>query len=127
MGEEIIRAGGVVLIVEMMRQGRSPQEACEAMIAGINAVAKRRGVRPAEVGVLARIRKAKSAPPARSQRNSPTRSAVPAECRCGKGLKFHGEISGFTSRATTASPNMDCQHHGDDGLSDLLTIAPPVM
>ncbi len=53
VGEEIIRAGGVVLIVELMRQGRSPQEACEAMIARINAVAKRRGVRPAEVGVLA--------------------------------------------------------------------------
>jgi N4-(beta-N-acetylglucosaminyl)-L-asparaginase len=53
VGEEVVRAGGVVLIVELMRQGRTPQEACEAMIARINAVAKRRGVRPAEVGVLA--------------------------------------------------------------------------
>lgn len=53
VGEEVVRAGGVVLIVEMMRQGQTPQEACEAMIARINAVAQRRGVRPAEIGVLA--------------------------------------------------------------------------
>jgi N4-(beta-N-acetylglucosaminyl)-L-asparaginase len=53
VGEEVVRAGGVVLVVEMMRQGRTPQEACEAMIARINAVAERRGVCPAEIGVLA--------------------------------------------------------------------------
>jgi len=53
VGEEVVRAGGVVLIVETMRQGHTPQEACEAMIARINSVAKRRGARPAEVGVLA--------------------------------------------------------------------------
>jgi isoaspartyl peptidase/L-asparaginase-like protein (Ntn-hydrolase superfamily) len=53
VGEEVIRAGGVVLIVEMMRQGRTPQEACESMIARINAIAERRGVHPAEIGVLA--------------------------------------------------------------------------
>lgn len=53
VGEEVVRAGGVVLIVELMRQGRTPQEACEAMIARINAIAVRRGLRPAEIGVLA--------------------------------------------------------------------------
>ena len=53
VGEEIIRAGGAILIVEWMRHGRSPQEACEAMIARVNAVAKRRGMRPAQIGVLA--------------------------------------------------------------------------
>ena len=42
-----------MLIVEMMRHGRTPQEACEAMIARVNTVATRRGVRPAEIGVLA--------------------------------------------------------------------------
>ena len=53
VGEEVVRAGGVVLIVELMRQGRSPQEACKAMIARINAISARRGMRPAEIGVLA--------------------------------------------------------------------------
>jgi isoaspartyl peptidase/L-asparaginase-like protein (Ntn-hydrolase superfamily) len=53
VGEEVVRAGGIVLIVEMLRQGRTPQEACEAMISRVNAVAKRRGVRPPEIGVLA--------------------------------------------------------------------------
>ncbi|HEX3999349.1 MAG TPA: isoaspartyl peptidase/L-asparaginase [Pirellulales bacterium] len=53
VGEEVIRAGGVVSIVELLRQGRTPQEACEAMIARVNRIAARRGVRPAEIGVLA--------------------------------------------------------------------------
>ena len=82
VGEEIIRAGGVALIVELMRQGRTPQEACEAMIARINDVAKRRGVRPAEVGVLALNPQGEIGAACTEPRNSPTRSAVPAECRC---------------------------------------------
>lgn len=53
VGEEIIRAGGAILMVEMLRQGRTPQEACESMIARANSIAKRRGVRPAQIGVLA--------------------------------------------------------------------------
>src|SRR5947209_4838971 len=53
VGEEIIRIGGSLSIVEAMRAGRSPQEACEAAIRKVNAVAARRGVHPAEVAFLA--------------------------------------------------------------------------
>jgi isoaspartyl peptidase/L-asparaginase-like protein (Ntn-hydrolase superfamily) len=53
VGEEIIRIGGSLSIVEAMRAGRSPQEACEAAIRKVNAVAVRRGVHPAEVAFLA--------------------------------------------------------------------------
>src|SRR5205807_1759578 len=52
-GEEIIRIGGSLSIVEAMRAGRSPQEACEAAIRKVNAIAVRRGVHPAEVAFLA--------------------------------------------------------------------------
>lgn len=52
-GEEIIRIGGSLTIVEAMRAGRSPQEACEAAIRKVNAIAVRRGVHPAEVAFLA--------------------------------------------------------------------------
>jgi N4-(beta-N-acetylglucosaminyl)-L-asparaginase len=53
VGEEVIRIGGSLLIVEAMRGGRSPQEACEAAIRKVNAVAVRRGVHPASVSFLA--------------------------------------------------------------------------
>jgi N4-(beta-N-acetylglucosaminyl)-L-asparaginase len=53
VGEEIIRVGGSLLIVEAMRAGRSPQEACETVVRRINAVAVRRGVHPARVAFLA--------------------------------------------------------------------------
>ena len=53
VGEEIIRIGGSLTIVEAMRAGRSPQEACELAIKKINAVAVRRGVHPARVAFLA--------------------------------------------------------------------------
>jgi isoaspartyl peptidase/L-asparaginase-like protein (Ntn-hydrolase superfamily) len=53
VGEEIIRAGGTLLIVEALRAGRSPQEACEAACRRVNANAVRRGVHPAEVAFLA--------------------------------------------------------------------------
>jgi isoaspartyl peptidase/L-asparaginase-like protein (Ntn-hydrolase superfamily) len=53
VGEEIIRAGGSVLIVEAMRAGRSAQEACEQAIRRVNALAVRRGVHPARVAFLA--------------------------------------------------------------------------
>ena len=53
MGEEIIRIGGSFLIVEAMRAGRSPQEACEAAVRKINEVAVRRGVHPAAVAFIA--------------------------------------------------------------------------
>jgi isoaspartyl peptidase/L-asparaginase-like protein (Ntn-hydrolase superfamily) len=53
VGEEIIRIGGSFSIVEAMRTGRSPQDACEAAIRKVNAVAARRGVHPAEVAFIA--------------------------------------------------------------------------
>ena len=53
VGEEIIRIGGSLSIVEAMRVGRSPQEACEAAIRKVNALAARRGVHPAEVAFIA--------------------------------------------------------------------------
>jgi isoaspartyl peptidase/L-asparaginase-like protein (Ntn-hydrolase superfamily) len=53
VGEEIIRVGGSLLIVEAMRAGKSPQEACELAVRKVNAVAVRRGVHPAQVAFLA--------------------------------------------------------------------------
>lgn len=53
VGEEVIRIGGSLLIVEAMRGGRSPQEACEAAIRKVNSLAVRRGVHPAAVSFLA--------------------------------------------------------------------------
>ena len=53
VGEEIIRIGGSFFIVEQMRAGRSPQEACEAAVRRVNALAARRGVHPAQVAFLA--------------------------------------------------------------------------
>ncbi len=53
VGEEIIRIGGSLTIVEAMRAGRTPQEACELAIRKVNAVAARRGVHPARVAFLA--------------------------------------------------------------------------
>src|SRR6266545_1901743 len=53
VGEEIIRIGGSLTVVEAMRAGRSPQEACEAAVRKINEVAVRRGVHPAQVAFIA--------------------------------------------------------------------------
>jgi N4-(beta-N-acetylglucosaminyl)-L-asparaginase len=53
VGEEVIRIGGSLLIVEAMRSGKTPQEACEAAVRKVNAVAVRRGVHPARVAFLA--------------------------------------------------------------------------
>jgi isoaspartyl peptidase/L-asparaginase-like protein (Ntn-hydrolase superfamily) len=53
VGEEIIRVGGSLIIVEAMRAGKSPQEACEAAVRRVNALAVRRGVHPARVAFLA--------------------------------------------------------------------------
>lgn len=53
VGEEIIRIGGSFFVVEQMRAGRSPQEACEIAVRKINTVAVRRGVHPARVAFLA--------------------------------------------------------------------------
>jgi N4-(beta-N-acetylglucosaminyl)-L-asparaginase len=53
VGEEIIRAGGSLLIVEAMRAGKPPQEACELAARRVNTTAVRRGVHPARVAFLA--------------------------------------------------------------------------
>lgn len=53
VGEEIIRIGGSLFIVEQMRSGKSPQEACELACKRANAAAVRRGVHPAQVAFLA--------------------------------------------------------------------------
>ena len=53
VGEEIIRIGGSLFIVEQMRGGKSPQEACELACKRANAAAGRRGVHPASVAFLA--------------------------------------------------------------------------
>src|SRR6516162_4907137 len=46
VGEEIIRIVGASFVVEQMRAGRSPQEACELACKRANAAAVRRGVHP---------------------------------------------------------------------------------
>lgn len=53
VGEEIIRITGSSFIVEQMRAGKSPQEACELACKRVNATAARRGVHPAAVAFLA--------------------------------------------------------------------------
>jgi isoaspartyl peptidase/L-asparaginase-like protein (Ntn-hydrolase superfamily) len=53
VGEEVIRIGGSLLMVEAMRTGRSPQEACDMAVRRVNQSAVRRGVHPAKVAFLA--------------------------------------------------------------------------
>jgi N4-(beta-N-acetylglucosaminyl)-L-asparaginase len=53
VGEEIIRISGSFLITELMRAGRSPQEACEAAVRRLNELAVRRHTHPARVAFLA--------------------------------------------------------------------------
>jgi isoaspartyl peptidase/L-asparaginase-like protein (Ntn-hydrolase superfamily) len=53
VGEEIIRIGGSLLIVEALRAGKTPQEACELAVRRVNAAALRRGVHPAQAAFLA--------------------------------------------------------------------------
>ena len=53
VGEEIIRINGSAFVVEQMRGGKSPQEACELACKRVNATAARRGVHPAAVAFLA--------------------------------------------------------------------------
>jgi N4-(beta-N-acetylglucosaminyl)-L-asparaginase len=53
VGEEIIRIAGSHYIVEQMRAGKSPQEACELACKRVHASAARRGVHTARVAFLA--------------------------------------------------------------------------
>tara|TARA_Y100001972_G_scaffold117361_1_gene156281 strand:- start:76 stop:1047 length:972 start_codon:yes stop_codon:yes gene_type:complete len=49
-GEEVIRTAGSAMVVEMMRNGKSPQEACEAIVKRIN---ERRKGKQIQIGFLA--------------------------------------------------------------------------
>jgi len=51
LGEEVIRICGAFLIVELMRQGRTPQEACEEAVK--RAVAKSKNLENTQIGFLA--------------------------------------------------------------------------
>ena len=51
LGEEVIRICGAFLIVELMRQGRTPQEACEEAVK--RAVAKSKDLANTQIGFLA--------------------------------------------------------------------------
>ncbi len=53
VGEEVIRIGGSLFIVEAMRAGKTAQQACEMAVARLNQFAVRRGVHPARVAFLA--------------------------------------------------------------------------
>jgi isoaspartyl peptidase/L-asparaginase-like protein (Ntn-hydrolase superfamily) len=53
VGEEVIRISGSFFVVEQMRAGRSPQEACEAAVRRVNETAVRRHTHPARVAFLA--------------------------------------------------------------------------
>ena len=53
VGEEIIRISGSFYVVEQMRSGKTPQEACELAVKRVNATAVRRGVHPVGVAFLA--------------------------------------------------------------------------
>ncbi len=51
MGEEVVRTVGSFLIVELMRQGKSPQEACEEGVRRI--IAKKDNYRDVQIGFIA--------------------------------------------------------------------------
>src|SRR5690606_38010653 len=51
LGESIIRICGSFLIVELMRQGRSPQEACEEAVRRL--IAKNKNIEDIQAGFLA--------------------------------------------------------------------------
>jgi N4-(beta-N-acetylglucosaminyl)-L-asparaginase len=53
VGEEVIRICGSFTVVEAMRAGKTPQQACEMACQRVIAVAHRRGVHPARVAFLA--------------------------------------------------------------------------
>lgn len=53
VGEEILRISASSLMVEAMRAGKTPQEACELAGRRVLELAKRRGVAPAQVAFLA--------------------------------------------------------------------------
>jgi N4-(beta-N-acetylglucosaminyl)-L-asparaginase len=50
-GEEVIRAAGSHMVVEMMRQGKTPEQACKAVVERIIASQKKRGKNPLEIQI----------------------------------------------------------------------------
>jgi N4-(beta-N-acetylglucosaminyl)-L-asparaginase len=54
-GEEVIRIAGCHLVVELMRQGKSPQQACEEAVMRIVKLTQKRGkeLRDIQVGFIA--------------------------------------------------------------------------
>ena len=54
-GEEVIRTCGSHLVVELMRQGKSPQQACEEAVKRIykNFVNQNRNVKDTQIGFIA--------------------------------------------------------------------------
>ena len=53
VGEEVIRISGSTYVVELMRSGKTPQQACELACQRVNKTAIRRGVHPASLAFLA--------------------------------------------------------------------------
>ncbi len=51
LGEEVIRTAGSAMVVEMMRQGKTPQEACEAIVHRI--IRKGKDMEDIQVGFMA--------------------------------------------------------------------------
>ncbi len=52
-GEEIIRGGGSLVVMEALRAGQSPQTACELAVRRVNVLARRRNQAPAHVAFIA--------------------------------------------------------------------------
>jgi N4-(beta-N-acetylglucosaminyl)-L-asparaginase len=69
VGEEIIRIAGSFFVVEAMRAGRSPQEACDLAVRKVNDLAVRRGVHPAHVAFIALDVKGRTGAAATAQTN----------------------------------------------------------
>lgn len=53
IGEEILRIGGSSFLIEQLRAGKTPQQACELACRRVHAVAARRGVHPATAAFIA--------------------------------------------------------------------------
>jgi isoaspartyl peptidase/L-asparaginase-like protein (Ntn-hydrolase superfamily) len=87
IGEEIIRIGGSLTIVEAMRSGKSPQEACELAIRKVNTVAARRGVHPARMAFIALDRKGEVGAACTEGTNFPYAVARPGKVEMLKGAE----------------------------------------
>ena len=98
VGEEIIRIGGSLLIVEAMRAGKSPQEACELAVRGSTPSAVRRGVHPARVAFLALDPKGRVGAACTTRHQLPVRRRPAGQGRAAQG---EGDRAGSRSDATS--------------------------